>query len=88
MRSGIPDEPAEDGSGQAAIAWVSAKGVIPILGPRTRVQLDEPLGAAMIKLTDDHIRRLDAVSTVPLGYSYELNASAAQRAVMTGNRWD
>jgi hypothetical protein len=35
-----------------------------------------------------HVRRLDEITAVPLGYPHELNASAEQRAVMTGNRWD
>lgn len=74
--------------GQVAIAWVSAKGVLPILGPRTRAQLDENLVAATLKLDNDHIRRLDEVSAVPLGYPHELFAAADQRATMTGNRWD
>jgi len=74
--------------GQVAIAWVSAKGVLPILGPRTRAQLDENLVAATLKLDNDHIRRLDEVSAVPLGYPHELLAAADHRATMTGNRWD
>jgi aryl-alcohol dehydrogenase-like predicted oxidoreductase len=74
--------------GQVAIAWVSAKGVLPIFGARTRAQLDENLVAATLKLSDDHIRRLDEITAVPFGYPHELNASAEQRAVMTGNRWD
>jgi ketosteroid isomerase-like protein len=75
-------------AGQVAIAWVKAKGVLPIMGQRTRAQLDENLVAATLKLSDDQIRRLDEVSAVPLGYPYELLAAAEQRAVMTGNRWD
>lgn len=38
---------SETGSnpGRVAIAWVRAKGVWPIIGPRTRAQLDDNLGA-------------------------------------------
>jgi len=74
--------------GQIAIAWVSAKGVLPVIGPRTRAQLDDNLASANLKLSDDNIRRLDEITAVPLGYPHELNAAAEQRAVMTGNRWD
>lgn len=74
--------------GRVAIAWVSAKGVLPVIGPRTRAQLDDNLAATSLKLSDDHIRRLDEVSAVPLGYPHELLAAAEQRAIMTGNRWD
>jgi len=74
--------------GQIAIAWVRAKGVLPVIGPRTCVQLEDNLAAARLKLSDDHIRRLDEITAVPLGYPHELNSAAEQRAVMTGNRWD
>ena len=75
-------------AGEVAIAWVSAKGVLPVIGPRTRAQFDDNLAATTITLGDEHIRRLDAVSAVSLGYPHELLASAEQRAIMTGNRWD
>ncbi|WP_437941756.1 aldo/keto reductase [Sorangium sp. So ce341] len=74
--------------GQVAIAWAAAKGVIPVLGPRTRAQLDENLGAAALALDDATLRRLDEVSAVSLGYPHELNRHAEQRAVMTGDRWE
>lgn len=74
--------------GQIAIAWVSAKGVLPVIGPRTRAQLDDNLASANLKLSSDNIRRLDEITAVPLGYPHELNAAPEQRAVMTGNRWD
>jgi aryl-alcohol dehydrogenase-like predicted oxidoreductase len=74
--------------GRVAIAWVRAKGILPVIGPRTHAQLEDNLAAADLKLSDDHIRRLDNVTAVPLGYPHELNVSAEQRATMTGNRWD
>ncbi|AUX42260.1 uncharacterized protein SOCE26_036900 [Sorangium cellulosum] len=43
--------------GQAAIAWVSAKGVVPVIGPRTGAQLDDKLAAATLRLTGDQLRR-------------------------------
>ncbi|WP_437320901.1 aldo/keto reductase [Sorangium sp. So ce385] len=43
--------------GQVAIAWAAAKGVIPVVGPRTRAQLDENLGAAALALDDASLRR-------------------------------
>ena len=74
--------------GRVAIAWVCAKDVLPLVGPRMRAQLDDNLAAAALKLSDDHIRRLDEVSAVSAGYPNELLAAADQRATMTGNRWD
>ncbi|AKT41536.1 aldo/keto reductase [Chondromyces crocatus] len=74
--------------GQVAIAWVRAKGVLPVLGPRTRAQLDDNLAAATLTLTSEQVRRLDEVSAVPLGYPHELLAAPQSRAIMTGGRWD
>ena len=53
-----------------AIAWLRHKAahsptaLIPILGPRTRAQLDDTLGALHLALPDAHIARLDQVSAV------------------------
>ncbi len=58
--------------GRVAIAWVLAKGLIPIIGPRTRAQLDDNLGALAVPLTADHLRQLDEVSVVPLGFPHEM----------------
>ncbi|MCW3060911.1 MAG: aldo/keto reductase, partial [Capsulimonas sp.] len=79
----------ESGSnpGRAAIAWASAKGVIPVIGPRTRAQLDDNLAATSVKLSAEQIQRLDDVSAVDLGYPHELLAADAQRATMTAGHW-
>lgn len=74
--------------GQVAIAWVAARGALPVIGPRTRAQLDDNLAAVSLQLTAEQIRRLNAVSAVPLGYPHELNAADEQRAIMTGGHWD
>lgn len=70
--------------GQVATAWVKAQGVIPIVGPRTRAQLDDYLAAAALPLTADQLARLNTVSAVPAGYPHELLAT--QQATLTGNR--
>ncbi|MGV3615604.1 MAG: aldo/keto reductase [Fimbriimonas sp.] len=74
--------------GQVAIAWVAAKGVIPVIGPRTRAQLDDNLKATAVALDEAQIQRLDGASAVSLGYPHDLNAHPEQRATMTGDRWD
>jgi aryl-alcohol dehydrogenase-like predicted oxidoreductase len=69
---------------EVAIAWLlhkaakSTTSLIPILGPRTREQLDGTLGALDVKLSSDHTSRLDAPSAIPLGTPHEqINGSAA-----------
>jgi len=71
-----------------AIAWVRAKGVLPVIGPRTREQLDDNLAALAVTLNDEHLRRLDHVSDTPPGYPHELLAAAEQRSIMSGGRGD
>jgi len=83
----VADE-GKSAPGKVAIAWVSAKGVLPILGARTRAQLDENLAACDVRLSEDQIRRLDEASWTPAGYPHELLAAEGQRTSITGNRWD
>ncbi|WP_323846302.1 aldo/keto reductase [Microbulbifer magnicolonia] len=60
-----------------AIAWLrhraarSATSLIPILGPRTRAQLEAPLEALQLTLGEEHLQRLEAVSRIPLGVPHE-----------------
>ena len=56
---------------QVAIAWVLAKRIVPIIGPRTLEQLTDNLAATRAVLSADQIARLDAASAVPLGFPHE-----------------
>lgn len=47
---------------RVALSWVIAKGVTPIIGPKTVEQLKSNLGAADLCLSDQQIARLDQVS--------------------------
>ena len=71
-------------AGQVATAWVSARGVFPIAGPRTLAQLADYLAATALTLSPAQIERLDAASAVPRGYPHDL--LARQRGALTGNR--
>ena len=46
---------------QLAIAWVLAKGerIVPVVGARTRAQLEESLGALTVKFTSDDLARIE-----------------------------
>lgn len=70
-----------------AIAWLLEKSarstvaLVPILGSRSRAQLDNTLGAVEVKLTPDQVTRLDAASAIPLGIPHDqLRESAPQLA--------
>jgi aryl-alcohol dehydrogenase-like predicted oxidoreductase len=73
---------------QVALAWMSTRGVIPILGPRTPEQLAENLGATSVTLSAQQIARLDAASAVALGFPHEMLATDAQRARLAGGMPD
>lgn len=68
---------------EIAIAWLlhkaakSTTSLIPILGSRTREQLDATLGALEVKLSSEQVARLDAVSAIPLGTPHEQIAGSA-----------
>lgn len=72
--------------GRVAIAWVSAKGVVPIIGPRTRTQLDDNLAAVDVSLAADQVRRLDEVSAIPLGFPHDMLAIPAYQDRIAGGK--
>jgi aryl-alcohol dehydrogenase-like predicted oxidoreductase len=73
-------------SGEVAIAWSMAKGVIPIVGPRTTEQLSKNLAAADLALNQEQIERLDAVSAIRLGYPHEFRTDAGALHAVTGGK--
>lgn len=72
--------------GQVAIAWVMARGPLPIVGPRTAEQLADNLGAAELKLSDEQMQRLQAASAIELGFPHDLVSTSA--AMLSGGRRD
>jgi aryl-alcohol dehydrogenase-like predicted oxidoreductase len=52
--------------GQLALAWLLAQGsdIVPIPGTKRMRYLEENLGALDVTLTDDELRRIDAVAPV------------------------
>ena len=69
-----------------ALAWVAAKGLFPILGPKARHQLDQNLAVLSVPLSEGHIDRLDEVSAVPLGAPHEMLAIPASRDRIAGGK--
>lgn len=49
---------------QVAIAWAGTHGAIPMIGPRSLMQLTSNLGAIAVALSAEQIDRLDAVSSL------------------------
>jgi hypothetical protein len=61
-------------------------GVIPIIGPRTRAQLDDNLAATSLALSDNQLRRLDEASAIPLGFPHDMLAAPAYRDRIAGGK--
>ena len=74
--------------GEIAIAWVAAKGSLPIIGPRTLAQLEANLAAANVTLSAEHIIRLDAVSAIPPVYPYTVLSERRIQDLITGDMID
>ncbi len=56
-----------------AVAWVSAQGVVPVIGPRDRSQLTSNLAAVELRLSPEQLKRLNMASERKRGYPYEMN---------------
>ena len=67
-----------------AVSWSMAKGVIPIIGPRTTEQLATNLAAAQLELSTEHIDRLDTASAIELGYPHYMKTDPGAVHAVTG----
>lgn len=74
--------------GEIAIAWVAAKGSLPIIGPRTLAQLEANLAAANVTLSVEQIIRLDEVSAIPSVYPHTVLNERRIQDLITGNMID
>jgi aryl-alcohol dehydrogenase-like predicted oxidoreductase len=73
---------------EIAIAWVAAKGSLPIIGPRTLAQLENNLAAAKVRLSPDEIARLDEVSALPLVFPHRMLNNLETRQGFTGGKFE
>jgi aryl-alcohol dehydrogenase-like predicted oxidoreductase len=71
---------------EIAIAWVAAKGSLPIIGPRTLAQLENNLGAVEVTLSSEQIARLDAVSSIPAVFPHRMLNNPETRQGFTGGK--
>jgi aryl-alcohol dehydrogenase-like predicted oxidoreductase len=74
--------------GAVAIAWVLAKGVLPILGPRTPQQLAGNLSAAQVTLSAEQVARLDAASIPPIVFPQGILSNPRTRQTLAGGLFD
>ena len=64
-------------SAQVALAWVQAQGYryIPIVGARKVSQIQDSLGAPSVTLGEEHVRRLNEISSISMGFPHDFLAS-------------
>jgi aryl-alcohol dehydrogenase-like predicted oxidoreductase len=57
---------------QVALAWIRSRPgvVIPIVGVTSEEQMRDNLGCLDVELSPEHVRRLDEVSAIDLGFAY------------------
>ena len=59
---------------QVAINWVRSKGIIPVLGANKISQLQADLACLDFQLSTEHLKALDDVSTIDLGFPHDFLA--------------
>ncbi len=72
--------------GEAAVAWVAAKGTLPIIGPRTLAQLEENLASINVRLSPEQLAGLDEVSAIPSVFPYSVVNEQGTRQRFTGGK--
>jgi aryl-alcohol dehydrogenase-like predicted oxidoreductase len=72
---------------QVALAWTLLNPAVtaPIIGARTLGQLEDNLGALDLELDDAHRAKLEAVSSIELGFPHAFLARPMTKAIMTGD---
>jgi aryl-alcohol dehydrogenase-like predicted oxidoreductase len=60
-------------AGQVALAWLRYRDetIIPIIGTRKLAQLEDNLASLNVELSAEHLRRLDEVSRIELGFPHD-----------------
>jgi aryl-alcohol dehydrogenase-like predicted oxidoreductase len=74
--------------GEVAIAWVAAKGTLPIIGPRTVAQLEQNIASVNVKLSPEQLARLDQVSAIPPIFPYTVVNEPSTKSSFTGGKLD
>lgn len=73
---------------QVAIAWSASRGGHPIIGPRTMEQLQDNLGALELRLTPEHLTRLDTVSQPEKVVPFTMIDTEGCRQRISGGNFD
>lgn len=71
---------------QVALAWFLTRpaSIVPILGARRLSQIRDNLNCLNATLTEEHLRRLDEVSRIDLGFPHDFYADPIRRDRLFG----
>jgi aryl-alcohol dehydrogenase-like predicted oxidoreductase len=75
---------------QVALRWTMQKDqlTIPIIGVRTKSQVDDNLGCLKFEIPPEFMKRLDEASHIDLGFPYSYLHSDMTKDILTGKMWD
>lgn len=73
---------------QVAIAWVVAKGTLPIIGPRTFEQFEDNVRALTLHIPPELMARLDGVSALPQVFPFTMTDTDGCRQRIAGGKFD
>lgn len=75
---------------QVALAWLRQRAtpVIPIIGARKLSQVKDNLACVGITLDPEHVKRLDAVSRIEMGFPHDFFVTEMVRALSSGGMRD
>jgi len=75
---------------QVALAWLRYRDVpvIPIIGARKLAQFKDNLESLTLKLTPEHLRKLDEASAIPLGFPHDFYRREMVRNFVFGGMRD
>jgi aryl-alcohol dehydrogenase-like predicted oxidoreductase len=76
---------------QVALSWLRRPGgpvIIPILGARTREQIEDNLDSLELELLPEQRARLDEVSAIDLGFPHDFLASDYVQTLVHGEHHD
>ena len=78
---------------QVALNWIRnskktfRNRIIPIIGAKNLVQINDNLGCIEFVLSDDHIQRLNEVSKIELGFPHNFLSSDTIRNIIYGGTY-
>jgi len=69
---------------QVALSWVRGRAgvIVPLVGAKTRAQLDDNLGCLEFELSPEDVARLDDASKIELGFPHEFLQQFASSTVV------